>query len=541
MVTDAADRAAIARWSGGRARPAEGDIPAHFALAQRDYARRAFLAGPVQDARALGDLADAGARSLFSDAGTGGGVSVAVALPRASISVDVASIDVLFQGRALCRRALPAVALPLVARVGLSDELHVTDFRNLSPAGLNAVATSVRAAAAALANDLLVRARGPGNGRVFFADQRALHLVAALVAEGGRERSASEIDRMLSMITGDALPDPSLSPRQAIKAAPEAESLLFPTVQGTDHPLTALMASDSEIVAGAVCHVPWRAARNADRASDLNRPILHLPATPEGALLQSILAGIDLRVRPVTEAIARLQERRAGKGRAAPPGLAGAPAHPGGLRVTLVSLGIDAAEGEVEIIEGPASEVRVIDASGAGRNVDATLPFPLRAVLRVNSDASRDHSSALLKQIARAIGAHLVTLVPRLDELPAFARAHLRGVVCSAIGKKRKVARKVRISTSSRISRARSTRSKSCAAALPRRGDSPRIHHPTPIALCRSPSSASTRATPPISRAVSASTIAPPSSASTSPASAAPARRKSSPPSTPRPAPGAFT
>lgn len=443
LVPDAADRAAIERWSEGRARRAEHEIPIHFARAQQEYARRAFLAGPVHDARALGDLADAGARALFLDAEPGVSVSVAVALPRASIPIDAAWIDVLFQGRALCRRALPMVALPLVARVGLSDELHLVDFRDLSPPGLDAVAARVRSAAAALALDLLQRARGPGNGRIFFGDARALRLVAALVLEGGAERGASEIDRMLAMIKGDALRDRSASTVSAIKAALEDESLLFPTVQGAEQPLSALRAGSAELVAGAALHVPWRAARPTERASDLDRPILHLPATPEGALLQAILAGIGLRARHVTEAIARLQERRAGRGPAAPPALAGAPAHPA-LRVGLASLGIDAAEGEVEIIEGPASEIRVIDLSGAARDVDASLPVPLRALLRVDGDgASRELSRALLTKITRAIGAHLVTLVPRLDELPAFARAHLRGVVCSAIGKRRKVARRV--------------------------------------------------------------------------------------------------
>src|SRR6185503_8826548 len=118
--------------------------------------RRAFLSGPEHDPRALGDLADRGAPSVFLEPIGSAWISVAAALPSAALpeplpGAALAWIDVLFLGRALCRRPLPGLPIRIVARVGLADEADIEGFRDLSPAGIERVIERVHAGAQTLA------------------------------------------------------------------------------------------------------------------------------------------------------------------------------------------------------------------------------------------------------------------------------------------------------------------------------------------------------------------------------------------------------
>ncbi|MGK4008669.1 hypothetical protein WMF31_39040 [Sorangium sp. So ce1036] len=124
------------------------------------------------------------------------------------------------------------------------------------------------------------------------------------------------------------------------------------------------------------------------------------------------------------------------------PVLPGAPPHPR-LRVRLAALHVREAEGELEIIEGPASDVRLVGPDGAERRVEAELPIPLRIVARTGADdPSRAETRALLTKLARVAGRYLISLAPRFDELPPFARSHTRrGVLTTLASGKRLVAR----------------------------------------------------------------------------------------------------
>ncbi|WP_437278241.1 hypothetical protein WME90_44650 [Sorangium sp. So ce375] len=148
------------------------------------------------------------------------------------------------------------------------------------------------------------------------------------------------------------------------------------------------------------------------------------------------------------------QERRASSGRAqqeqgarggaagssrAPLALPGAPSHPR-LRVSAAALGVQGLEGEIEIVEGPGSDARFVGPDGAERRVEVDLPIPLRVLVRAGAaDPPRDASRALLTRIAKAAGRHLISLAPRFDELPPFARGHARRAVLRTLAQGKRV------------------------------------------------------------------------------------------------------
>ncbi|WP_437876336.1 hypothetical protein [Sorangium sp. So ce513] len=126
-------------------------------------------------------------------------------------------------------------------------------------------------------------------------------------------------------------------------------------------------------------------------------------------------------------------------GSRAPLALPGAPPHPL-LRVSIAALGIHEIEGELEIIEGPASDVRLVDPDGAERRAAVELPIPLRVVARAAvADPPQDEVRALLTRLARAAGRRLLSLAPRFDELPPFARIHTRRAVLRTLAQGKRV------------------------------------------------------------------------------------------------------
>ncbi|XYH97444.1 hypothetical protein ACMHYB_58435 [Sorangium sp. So ce1128] len=150
-------------------------------------------------------------------------------------------------------------------------------------------------------------------------------------------------------------------------------------------------------------------------------------------------------------------ERRAGAERAQPgPGargeavsvprapraalaLPGAPSHPR-LRVSLAALGVQEVEGELEIIEGPESDVRLVGPDGVERRAEVELPIPLRILARTAAaDPPRDEVRALLTRLAKAAGRRLISLAPRFDELPPFARSHARRAVLRTLAQGKRV------------------------------------------------------------------------------------------------------
>jgi hypothetical protein len=426
----ASELTSLERWAGGRIVMAESELPARLGQAYAEQELRAFLSGPEQDPRDLGELAPPGERSVFLEATAKEGISVAVASSKApspadSFNRERAVVDVLFRRRALCRKTLGSLPIPVVARVDLSDRDHIVGYSELTHQGIWLVTDQVHAAARLLAYDLIDRAIASGQGGMFFGDLRALRLLLGVLRAAPASPAVNAVrtlDDLILLLSGEAL--------------------RWPTVQGEEHPLGAIQTADGELLAGHHAYLPWHRA-DADRPTDLDDPILFLPEGPEGDTLKAILKAIGREVRDVTAKLERLQGYRAEALPLAVPKLPGTPAHPA-LRVNLKDLGIHAADGELEIIAGPASEVRLLDeVDPIPRLVSASLPFPMRILARAASaDPGRDSTRALLRKIASAGGRHLLAQRVRLDELPTFVRDHLRSMVCQAVERGKRIGKR---------------------------------------------------------------------------------------------------
>ncbi|WP_437724043.1 hypothetical protein [Sorangium sp. So ce861] len=135
------------------------------------------------------------------------------------------------------------------------------------------------------------------------------------------------------------------------------------------------------------------------------------------------------------------EERQAGAGAAprAPLAQPGAPSHPR-LRVSPAALGVRDLEGEIEIVEGPASDARLVGPGGEERRIEVDLPIPLRIVARVSAaDPPRDEVHALLTRLAKGAGRYLISLAPHFDELPPFVRSHTRRAVLRTLAQGKRV------------------------------------------------------------------------------------------------------
>jgi hypothetical protein len=426
---------AFSRWAEGRMSQADAAIPARYASAMGEREKRAFLRKPEQNPREVGDLAEPDAPVVFMTASAASGghlrpvktgeeadFTVAAALPRdyfnaagegeiqivKAADIDHAWVDILYRRRFVCRRALPSLRVPVVARVGLVDEIHIDQWRELSLLAVTLVADHVHAAAVSLAKELLARPGGPQGASFVFGEPRALRLVDALL------RAAATNPAWLK---GNELINPLRS-----------ESFLWPTVQGHAASLSALHHADAEVFFGRDSHPLW-AGPSRGRA-ELDKPILYAPLfAPNSDFVLSILSFLSIKGRDVTEAVAKLQARRVATRPAEAPVLPGSPPHPS-LRHSLAEGRVTLAEGELEIIEGPEPDIRFIGLDGVPRPINVELPFPLRILARVDSfEVTAQSAAAAIKEINRAAVRHILTLHKDLPELPIFVRHHLRGVL----------------------------------------------------------------------------------------------------------------
>ncbi|WP_437287660.1 hypothetical protein [Sorangium sp. So ce406] len=133
------------------------------------------------------------------------------------------------------------------------------------------------------------------------------------------------------------------------------------------------------------------------------------------------------------------RDSRGARDSRAPLALPGVPPHPL-LRVSIAALGVQGLEGELEIVEGPASDVRLVGPDGAERRLEVELPIPLRVLARAAAaDPPSDEVRALLARLAKAAGRRLLSLAPRFDELPPFARSHTRRAVLRTLAQGKRV------------------------------------------------------------------------------------------------------
>ncbi|MBI4701888.1 MAG: hypothetical protein HY744_12170 [Deltaproteobacteria bacterium] len=396
VVSKAEQLGVLRACFGERVRDASAEIPARQREAELEARRQALLATEPLDTSAAGPYAAEGALvACCRDDATG--MSAAVALPRRVFADGRAHVEVLYEGRRLCEHSLdPGGELPVAARVNLTWPAHVSEWRCLSEAGRAAGLDLLKRAAIDLAVALVTRAHGLGNSARLFGDLAALQLVRAML---GR--------RPLAL---------------GIEAALRHAELLWPTVQGPGQKLDAILRIERALCFGDTAYA-W--APPVRQPSQLDQPILHLPSSPEGEAAKAVLAARDQELRDVSAAVEKLQRGRAARQGPAAPRLPGEPLHPA-LRASLADLGAVGCEGEIEIVEGPGSDVRMVDLGGKEQAVDGAAPCPLRAVARIEALATVESATRVAVEIRAAAQRHLASLGDRLGELPDFVRAHLR-------------------------------------------------------------------------------------------------------------------
>lgn len=403
-------RDVLARWADGPLLDATAELPAWAARAERETARRTFLAREEQDPRALGGLGDARATIVETAAGLPPGIAcVTAGLPLRPLgATGLGIVVVLYARRALLHLACPA---PVVALVELAGEPARLDA--LPPDLEAAVQSAAEGAAFALAHALVDAAAVQGRSGALFEELRALELVARLLAAMPRDEHAAQ-----HLELGGAL---------------RASDLRFPTVQGGAEPLVSLYEKRGELWFGRARHVPWRDVRSGRRAP-LDKPVLHLPDGAPGEALAAMLGALGLRLRDATAEVAALQSRRAGAGPAEAPRLSGDAPHPA-LRATFASLGVDL-DGELELVAAPPSALDLVDADGKTHALAPELPIPVRAVVRVET-AGPNTIELVTREVTRAALRRVKDCGEQLDELPAWMRDHVRAALCASAARSR--------------------------------------------------------------------------------------------------------
>ncbi|MEZ4297231.1 MAG: hypothetical protein R3B70_19860 [Polyangiaceae bacterium] len=398
---------ALARWSGGRTFDAASELPAREQQATSDREYSQFISRPTVDPTSPGPRADPTSPVVRLPALPRDDIyGIAAALPTPEEGLSHAVVEVLLEERVLFEYTMSTVRAPLVGRVAVTDRKALSTFERLTSRGELLAVERARSAVIALAVRLLERAAEPGASALFFADPRARALVleALTILPGG--------DRVARALTGG--------------------DLLWPTVQGGSRRFDELR-SDGELWFGADSHASWIAG---EPATDLDQPILHLSRTPQGEALAAILTRMSLRTRDVTASLAALQAQRARRTDDIPR-LAERPAHPA-LARELRTLHEDSPPGEIALFESgdPAAEIHTL--TGETRRLPLDLSFSARAVARtpiLTSSAEK----ALTDRLSRDAVRLLVSLIPELDALPLFVRAHLRAVLCRAFSKERDI------------------------------------------------------------------------------------------------------
>ncbi len=397
---------ALSRWSGSRLLDGRLEIVARERSAALEGRLALHRAKPTLDPMTVGPRGDTTGPVIAVPARHG--ISgVAVALPAPSLEIGCALVEVLFEDRLVCERPLTRVLLAVVGRVATATREAIRDFDDLSASGEAEAAARLTVAATALALDLLERARRPGAARTFFGDARALRLVLDLLQLPSRD---ARIENALRHV-----------------------DVKWPTVQGEERSFTDLFHVDGSHWAGTVSFPSWLPPQGP--ATDLDRPILHLAPSPEGSLLTGILEKLNVHLHAVSYELAALQQKRAQGASTDKPRLGVRPAHPR-LAQDLDALQLQGVEGEMALFESGESLASVTGPSGETRRVPLDLGFTARAVVRVDVLTSAT-VPILSEKLSRAAVRLLLGLVPEIESLPSFVRAHLRALTCRALSKDR--------------------------------------------------------------------------------------------------------
>jgi hypothetical protein len=379
--------------------PSDEDLMQRAARAEHDRARRELMSMPALDPRDLSGLAEHGEITIeVSDPVTG--IDVVAALARRGPKAADGPVRVLFAGRPI----QPSLDAPFAAVVNLSKPEDLATYRTLGSDGTLRVQAALQDAAVRLAEALIDAASGVGNAGRFLSDPRAIQLYAWL---------------------GTRLATLPLEPKLF------GDAFYWPTVQG-DFRLNDDFWRLGESWYGTIRYADWK--RRDGVETDLDRPVLYLPPVPESEVLRHAFRRRGVQLRDVTSSLASLQLERGMP--QPPPILIGMPAHPA-LRARLKQLGVGVGDGELELTQGPGSELHLQLLGGKASLTAPELACPARVVCRAESLEGANATSVLLEELDAALERFLIQLVPTLDALPPFVRAHARRVACARVAKGR--------------------------------------------------------------------------------------------------------
>jgi hypothetical protein len=99
------------------------------------------------------------------------------------------------------------------------------------------------------------------------------------------------------------------------------------------------------------------------------------------------------------------------------------------LRTTLAKVGSSAGDGEIELIEGPTSDLTVVLLSGQIVRLGLDLPCPIRVVMRIESIDESNLESRLTSALIKASERFVIQIGSKLDELPRFVRTGARHLI----------------------------------------------------------------------------------------------------------------
>ncbi len=357
--------------------------------AELDRARRHVMDQPVLAVNELPALADPSTPVVTHHASEAPRASLSVGLPAAPVALDSPCCEVLFDGHPLVWLTRAELGLPVVARVSLFDAELVEQWASLTEDGRELVRLHVAETVKQLMAQLLEHAAARGTWLV--ENVPVLDLLETLQRTGAWPIATTELARRCGA---------------------------WPTVQGERVPFGQLRRQGKKLWFGRDRYDNWYPRERGH--APLDEPTLHLPTTPAGLALAATFSAGGYEFVDVTAALARLQEQRAAGGAVAVPRLTGEPDHPD-LRVGLTEVDVTEAEGELELTAGEPG-VSLIDLEGKTRHVVTELPFPLRAVARVEVQVIDEKvAHRVVQAIARGGARLLDRLAPRLEELPAVA------------------------------------------------------------------------------------------------------------------------
>ncbi|MCC6899091.1 MAG: hypothetical protein IT377_08960 [Polyangiaceae bacterium] len=367
------------------------ELVARRARSLLESEKRAVLARPATDIRDFGGASGAGDVAIHVPPDESG-LEVAVALPARDLPPGAPWVSLRFEGRHVHGLNPSELGLPVVANVSSSQIDHFVSFGPPSPDGLARFGASIREAAVTLLGTLAAE-------RALLSDPRALALCLSLCDLGFTER---------------------------VREIATSADLRFPTVQGGESALGQLTLRDGKLLHGSARFSPWLTREG--RPSELDQPILFLPPGDLGAQIAALFARLGTTLSDVSGALLLLQQRRGGSSVAAPK-LDGVPVHPI-LRRGTWELGVAAGEGEIELVAGTESRVRVLLLDGRSETLEVALPCALDVVVRVDAIDLAAVRSRLISDLEGATLRVLVEAAPHLHELPAFVRQSARRLLC---------------------------------------------------------------------------------------------------------------